>query len=128
MIRLYAALALAAIIGLAYWHYTSLLSTIDELKLDNQALELTIETKEIIIEQKNDKIFDLKVAHEQQNVRTENLNTKLQEARSDVAQVAKVFSKINLEKEADIRPEVLQRAMNIGTIRAHRKLMEASVQ
>ena len=121
MYRLYILAGVVAVVAMGYFHYQSLLDENTDLKLEVQA-------KNGVIASKTAEIFSLTLQAETRNIRTEKLNSDLAEAREDVAAVADAFSKLNLEKEADKRPEVLQRAMRIGTIRAYRLLEEASRQ
>lgn len=107
--NIYVKLAIAAIVvallGGAYWYYTSTQTKISALTEKVGGLKTTVELQKITIETMNNNIIWM------QN-KNDHLNAQMSRIQKESQELRKLFSKHDLEKIGAAKPNLLEKRMN----------------
>lgn len=119
--------ALAAIIGLAYWHYDSLLDENATLKTNNAILFNSVETQHNTINKFESANKEWKAEVEKTRALMEELNKGRREASADAGRLTDALSANDPENVlARENPQELERRLNDGTANALRMFRDAT--
>lgn len=121
-----AGLAIVTILGLGYWHYTSLLRDIEVLRANEAVLKTAVETQTEAFEQATDALDDWRRAQEQLVQRVERMQAVAEAARDETRRLNDLFANHDLGSLAQARPGLVERRLNDGTAAALRMLECAS--
>lgn len=118
-IKLIAAAAVLSIIGLAYWHYTTLLDQIQEM-------QGTIATQDTAIKLKETELAIVKKDASRVNKATEELNASMQAVQGSVESTRALLAGHDLNNLMEKKPNLLSRRMQKGTVERFKSIEEAS--
>jgi|GEM_PF-2526445 len=121
-----AALGLITIIGLGYWHYTSLLRDVQVLRANEQVLRAAVSEQARAIERAASAIDDWSRAQEQLVQRVERMQAVAEAARDETRRLNDLFANHDLGSLAAARPGLVERRLSDGTAAALRLLECAS--
>ena len=112
--------AIVSVVGVAYWHYTGLLSTIEELKVSNAELGLSVQIQETHITQQKEALATWAKSQEDLKKKYQELSRMAQEASKETRRLHDIFSKHDLGKLASKKPGLIQNRVNSGTVNLFR--------
>lgn len=118
--------ALAGIVGGAYWHYTGLLEDINQLREDRVVLQLQVAGKDAAIKDRDGAITEWKAAVDEIQIQTDEAWRVADEARAHVRRLEDVFAGHDLTELAKKKPGLIERRINSGTADVLRMLECAS--
>lgn len=112
--------AIVSVVGVAYWHYTGLLDTIEELKVSNTQLELSVELQGTHITQQKEALDSWAKSQEDLKKKYQELAKQALEASKETRRLHDIFSKHDLGKLASKKPGLIQKRVNSGTLKLFR--------
>lgn len=119
-------LTTAAILGLGYWHYSSLLEDVSRLRESNAALRSAVKTQGDTILHQEEAIQEWKADRADLVRRMEVLAETSRAARSEARRLHDLFRRHDLERIATERPTLLEDRVNGASDRARCLLERAS--
>jgi len=108
-------LAFLALIGVGYFHYTSLLSSVESLAVKNSQLETKVglQKEEILAQERA--IDEWVEAQKELQERLQKLQLVAENATKESRRLNEIFSKHNLGELAKKKPGLIQSRLNAGT-------------
>lgn len=121
-----AVVGVLATVGIAYWHYTSLLDKVSVLERNNAELDRTVSDQHETIDAQGEAIQEWEEAQEELQRRLERLQEVARQARQETRRLNDIFAEHDLGRLAREKPGLIERRVNDGTADALRMLECAS--
>jgi hypothetical protein len=115
-------LAVAGVVGLAYWHYTGLIDEVAELKVSTATLEIEKEIQQGHIAQQGQAIASFQENEVRIQAKIKELAQISREAKGETRRLNALFSKHNFGKLAARKPGLIEKRVNRGTANVFRVL------
>lgn len=120
------AAALLGILGLIYWHYSSLLEDVSGLRLEKAKLETTVGAQDRTIAAQQQAIDEWKDHTEQLVRQMAELQEVSRSAGDETRRLHELFARHDLEAIGRRRPSLLEDRINAGSDRARCLLERAT--
>ena len=121
-----AGLAIVAAIGLAYWHYTSILDDREELRVENSQLATQVETERQVNNQLRSAVMDWQLAHNRVVQTMNQLQEVNREASQRIKELNDTLKPGRLERVVKAKPQLVEGIVNRGTADVGRVLRETT--
>jgi peptidoglycan hydrolase CwlO-like protein len=106
------ALAIAIAVGLGYWHYTGLVSDLEDAKTKLVVAETAVATEKEVLKATTDRLDDFKTALEDQQTSLDVLSRRSASITSESRRIANAINSQNLERDLAASPDAALSAVN----------------